>query len=163
VSWADATAYVQWLSKKTGKTYRPLSEAEREYVTRGGVYDPYWWGTRISADDANYDGTRAPGAGKPAIARQKTVPVKTFEENPLGLYQVHGNVWEWTADCWNANHDGNPGDGTASATGDCARRVLKGGAWNSDPASLRSASRLDAPVYARSNAYGLRVARELER
>jgi formylglycine-generating enzyme required for sulfatase activity len=163
VSWNDATAYAAWLSKKTGKAYRLLSEAEREYVTRAGVYAPFWWGAAISTGEANYDGSRVYGGGKAGLNRQKTLPVKSFEENPWGLYQVHGNVWEWTGDCWNGNHDSNPGDGAAATTGDCGRRVLKGGAWNSDPAELRSASRLGAAADARTSSYGFRVARDLER
>lgn len=164
VSWNDAKAYAAWLSKKTGKSYRLLSESEREYVTRAGAYTPFWWGAGISTDDANYDGSRTyGGGGKKGENRQKTVPVNSFEPNPFGLSQVHGNVWEWTADCWNDNHDSAPGDGSALETGGCSARVLKGGAWNSDPAELRSASRLGAAPDARTSSYGFRVARDLER
>ena len=163
VSWNDANAYAAWLSKKTGKTYRLLSEAEREYATRAGEAAPFWWGSRISPEEANYDGGGAYGDGEKGQNRGKTVPVQSFASNPFGLYQVHGNVWEWTGDCWSANHDGAPGDGSAADTGDCGRRVLKGGAWNSDPAALRAASRIGAAPDARASSYGFRVARMLER
>ncbi len=89
--------------------------------------------------------------------------MQSFAPNAFGLYQVHGNVWEWTGDCWSGNHDDAPSDGSAAETGDCGRRVLKGGAWNSDPAALRAASRIGAAPDTRASYYGFRVARMLER
>jgi formylglycine-generating enzyme required for sulfatase activity len=177
VNWNDAKAYAAWLSKKTGKTYRLLSEAEREYIARAGAGGPFWWGGAISAKDANYDSSRTYAGGVvregmavnlhaakvEAAGARRTVPVDSFAPNPLGFYQVHGNVWEWTVDCWNDSLDANRGDGSAQETGDCGRRVLKGGAWNSDPADLRSAARIAAAPDARNNAYGFRVARDLGR
>ena len=100
VNWDDAKAYVAWLSRKTGKTYRLLSEAEREYVARAGTTTPFWWGSTISTSQANYDGNSTYGSGSKGEYRQKTVPVDSFQPNPWGLYQVHGNVWEWTEDCY---------------------------------------------------------------
>jgi len=132
VSWDDAKAYVVWLSRKTGKTYRLLSEAEREYVTRAGTTTPYWWGASISTSQANYRGGEY---------RQKTVPVDTFQPNAWGLFQIHGNVWEWVEDCSHDSYAGAPSDGSARVSGDCGRRVVRGGAWGSDPESLRSAFR----------------------
>ena len=101
VNWDDAQAYVAWLSRKTGKTYRLLSEAEREYVTRAGTTTPFWCGPSISTSQANYDGNHTYGSGSKGEYRQKTMPVDSFQPNPWGLYQVHGNVWEWTEDCLN--------------------------------------------------------------
>ena len=143
VSWDDAQAYVKWLSKKTGQSYRLPSEAEREYFARAGTDTPFWWGSSITPDQANYDGNYVyAGGGKKGEYRQKTVPVKSFKPNPWGLYQVHGNVWEWTQDCWNDNHDDAPADGIARTTGDCGKRVVRGGSWNDFPRGLRAAYRI---------------------
>lgn len=142
VNWNDAKAYVAWLSKKTGKAYRLLSEAEREYVARAGTETPFWWGSSITPDRANYDGNYTyVGGGQKGESRHKTLPVKSFEPNPWGLYQVHGNVYEWMEDCWNDNYSGAPADGSARTTGDCNRRVLRGGSWDNYPWDLRAACR----------------------
>jgi formylglycine-generating enzyme required for sulfatase activity len=89
VSWDDAKAYVAWLSKKTGKPYRLLSEAEREYVTRAGTASAFWWGSSMSTSQANYDGDFTYGDGTTGEYRGKTVVVESFSPNPWGLYQVH--------------------------------------------------------------------------
>jgi formylglycine-generating enzyme required for sulfatase activity len=101
VNWDDAKAYATWLSRKTGKIYRLLSEAEREYATRAGTTTPFWWGSSITPKQANYDGSAEPykGGGSKGEYRKATVPVDSFEASPWGLYQMHGNVWEWTEDC----------------------------------------------------------------
>jgi formylglycine-generating enzyme required for sulfatase activity len=151
VNWEDAKAYAKWLSSETGKTYRLLSDAEREYVTRAGTTTRFWWGDSISTAQANYRGDY----------RQQTVPVDSFQPNPWGLYQVHGNVWEWTEDCWNDSNGGNPGDGRARTTGDCGRRVVRGGSWIDVLQNLRSAFRYwDGTGYRYVNR-GFRVARTL--
>jgi formylglycine-generating enzyme required for sulfatase activity len=137
VNWADANAYAEWLSRKTGKTYRLLSEAEREYVTRAGTTTPFWWGSSIAPKQANY----CPGPMSFGILCRNTVPVDSFEANPWGLFNVHGNVWDWTEDCWNDSNQGNPGNGSARTTGDGGRRVIRGGFWNNPPRNLRAASR----------------------
>src|SRR5262245_45763768 len=141
VSWNDVTQqYLPWLSRKTGKTYRLLTEAEWEYVARAGTTTPFWWGASISTSQANYDGQ--PYAGGPkGENRSETVPVGSFPPNPWGLYDVHGNVWEWVQDCWNGNYNGAPSDGTARTTGDCATRIRRGGSWFEGPVDLRSANR----------------------
>ena len=116
VSWGDAKAYGAWLSRKTSKTYRLLSEAEREYVTRAGTTTPFWWGSSITPNQANYDGSADTfNLGPKGEFRQRTVPVDSFELNPWGLYNVHGNVWEWTEDCWDETNAGNPGDGHSTS------------------------------------------------
>jgi len=170
VNWGDARAYAEWLSKRTGKTYRLPSEAEREFVTRAGTTTPFWWGTSITPQQANYDGTRAyKGGGSTGAWRKATVPVDTFKANSWGLYNVHGNVFEWTADCWNAENAGNPGDGSARTSiaavvmdanrGGCGGRMLRGGAWSDDPRELRSARRVGRPADLRGDRTGFRVAR----
>jgi formylglycine-generating enzyme required for sulfatase activity len=163
VNWDDAKAYASWLSRKTGKTYRLLSEAEREYVTRGGTTTPFWWGSSITPKQANYDGSADPykGGGSKGEQRQRTVPVDSFEPNQWGLYNVHGNVWEWTEDCWNDSNTGNPGDGEARTTGDCSTRVVRGSSWLSHPQFLRSAYRLRVSTGNRYSLYGFRLARTL--
>jgi formylglycine-generating enzyme required for sulfatase activity len=161
VNWADADAYAEWLSRKTGKTYRLLSEAEREYVTRAGTTTAYWWGSSITPKQANYNYNYTYNGGTKGEYRAQTVPVDSFEANPWGLYNVHGNVWEWTADCWNDSNISNPGNGSARATGDCTRRVVRGGSWLVNPQFLRAAARI---WYSGGHMYflGFRLARTLE-
>jgi formylglycine-generating enzyme required for sulfatase activity len=142
VTWDSATAYAAWLSRKTGKMYRLLSEAEREYVTRAGTTTPFWWGSSISPRQANYNGSYAYGDGRQGENRQRTLPIDSFGPNPWGLYQVHGNVWEWTEDCYHDGYVGAPSDGSAWTSGDCSRRVARGGSWFNDPYWLRAADRV---------------------
>ncbi len=159
VSWDDAQAYIKWLSSKTGQTYRLLSEAEWEYCCRAGTTTHFWWGDEISTEQANYNGNYTFGKGSKGEYRQKTVPVDSFQPNPWGLYQVHGNVWEWCADCWNDNYHNAPTDGSAWATGDCGRRVLRGGSWFNYPQHLRAAYRYRYLAGYRDGNCGFRVAR----
>jgi formylglycine-generating enzyme required for sulfatase activity len=165
--WEDARAYVAWLSEKTGRTYRLLSEAEREYVARAGTTTPFWWGDTISSEQANYDsdfryGCRPKGEYKREYRRQ-TVPVDSFAPNPWGLYQVHGNIYEWVEDCWNRDYVGAPSDGTAWTTGNCTRRVMRGGSWQFAPWHLRSAARGAVATAVDFRVVGMRVARSLQR
>lgn len=161
VSWNDATAYAAWISSLTGKNYRLLSEAEREYATRAGSITPFWWGRTISTDQANYNGNYAYAGGAKGEWRKATVPVDSFIANPWGLYNVHGNVWEWMEDCWNGKNAGNPGDGTARSTGDCSLRVVRGASLNNAPHTLRSARREREPLVNCVDSIGFRVARSL--
>jgi formylglycine-generating enzyme required for sulfatase activity len=161
VTWDDAKAYVSWLSNKTGKPYRLLSEAEREYVTRAGTTTPFWWGSSISSDQANYDGTFTYGGGAKGENRRRTVPVDSFQPNPWDLFQVHGNVREWLEDCYHDSYRGAPSDGTAWISGDCSRRAIRGGSWLFEPRRLRSASRDRNAPDRRFSGLGFRVARAL--
>jgi formylglycine-generating enzyme required for sulfatase activity len=167
VSWEDARAYVAWLSRETGKPYRLLSEAEREYVTRAGTTTPFWWGSYISSCQANYDGefTYPRTEKQKGEYRRQTVPVDWFQPNPWGLYQVHGNVYEWVEDCWRGTYEGAPADGSAWVKPDCTEHVLRGGSWNFAPWHLRSANRgrVAWAAYAAGGFVGisLRVARTL--
>jgi formylglycine-generating enzyme required for sulfatase activity len=161
VSWEDAKAYVVWLSRKTGKSYRLLSEAEREYVTRAGTTTPFWWGASISTQQANYNGTYTYGTGATGVSRRQTVPVNSFQPNPWGLYQVHGNVWEWTEDCWHDDYLGAPSDGSAWTSGGCSDRVIRGGAWYVYPWLLRAAFRIWNSANGRDNVVGFRLGRTL--
>jgi formylglycine-generating enzyme required for sulfatase activity len=163
VSWQDAKAYTAWLSNKTGKTYSLLSEAEREYVTRAGTTTPFWWGSSITPKQANYNSSYLyQGGGSKGAYAAQTVPVESFAPNPWGLYQVHGNVWEWTEDCWNDNNGGSLDNRVArTRNSDCDRHVVRGGSWYDSPVFLRSASRGNYPTNNRSDSFGFRVARIL--
>jgi formylglycine-generating enzyme required for sulfatase activity len=161
VSWDDASAYAAWLSRKTGKTYRFLSEAEREYVTRAGTTTPFWWGAPIATSQANYDGTVAYDNAPAGEYRGKTLPVDSFQPNDWGLYQVHGNIWEWVADCYRDSYAGSPTDGSAWTSAECSFRVLRGGSWISSSRDLRSANRYWYAADVRRADVGLRLARTL--
>ena len=149
VSWNDAQVYVKWLSNKTGKRYRLLSEAEWEYVARAGTRTSFHFGRTISTDQANYNRNY----------RAQTVEVGAFPSNRYGLHDVHGNVDEWVQDCWNDSYSGAPTDGSAWTSGDCAGRVLRGGSWTSEHKNLHLADRDWCPINYRSFRTGLRVAR----
>jgi formylglycine-generating enzyme required for sulfatase activity len=158
VCWDDAQAYVKWLSEKTGKGYWLPSEAEWEYACRAGTRTAFWWGDTISTAQANYDGNHTYWGGQKGEYRQKTVPVDSFEPNPWGLYQVHGNVWDWVEDCWHKDYHNAPSDGSAWTSGDCTYRVLRGGSWNIDPLLLRAARRGGYSPGTRYGNVGFRVA-----
>ena len=154
MSWEDARAYVRWLSRETGESYRLPSESEWEYAARAGTTTPFHTGTMISKDQANY-GLAGWGWGR-------TTPVRTFAPNPFGLYDVLGNVWEWTEDCWNGSYRGGaPADGSPWGVGDCSRRVLRG-TWVINPRDLHSAARSGSPTGLRVVIAGFRVARTLD-
>ena len=161
VSWTDAREYVAWLSRKTGKRYRLLSESEWEYVARAGTTTPFHYGSTVSAEQANYDGNYTYGSGRKGRYRERTVPAGSFPANAFGLHDVHGNVSEWVEDCWNRDYEGAPGNGSAWVRGDCSRRVLRGGSWGNGPQNLRSANRVRNPAGFRYYYAGFRVARTL--
>jgi len=154
IMWRDAQDYVAWLSRKTGKSYRLLSEAEWEYAARANSTSAYWWGDWISPSQANY-------ASVFTDEDLGSVMVDAGLPNQWGLHHVHGNLAEWVADCWNESHDGLPADGSPRLTGDCSKRVLKGGSWRDGPGEIRAASRRPADVGYRDRTIGLRVARSL--
>jgi formylglycine-generating enzyme required for sulfatase activity len=161
VSWNDANAYVAWLSGKTGKSYRLLSEAEREYVARAGTRTAFWWGPTISPRQANYNGNYIYGDGPTGEYRQQTLPVDSFQSNRWGIFQIHGNVWEWTQDCWHENYAGAPTDGSPWESGRCDYRIVRGGSWATYPGDLRSAVRGRFASDFRSEFQGFRVGRTL--
>ena len=161
VSWYDAKSYVAWLSGKTGRDYRLLSEAEWEYAARAGTDTPFWWGASLSSARANYNGNVVSALSEKGEYRARTMPVDAFAPNPFGLYQVHGNVYDWVEDCFNETYEGAPSDGSAWLTGDCQRRAHRGGSWFSNPWALRSAARNRNFALTRFNFIGFRVARPL--
>ncbi|MEM8934931.1 MAG: SUMF1/EgtB/PvdO family nonheme iron enzyme [Pseudomonadota bacterium] len=159
ISFEDAASYAAWLSKKTGSNYRLPTEAEWEYAARAGGDGVFGHARAISPARANFDG-RYPYGSPRGNYRSSTTPVASFAPNAFGLYDMHGNVWEWTADCWTESHVSAPGDGSARI-GDCTQRVLKGGAWNVGGWRLRAAHRIPKGVSARESDNGFRVARDM--
>jgi formylglycine-generating enzyme required for sulfatase activity len=158
VNWNDAKAYVAWLASATGRSYRLLSEPEREYVARAATTTPFWWGSSITPTQANYDGNYVyTGDGSKGERRKATVPVDSFAANPWGLHNVHGNVHEWTEDCRYASST----DGSAGSTNECRIRIIRGGGWSDPPQFLRSANRNAMFSDDRSNSLGFCVARTL--
>ena len=141
VSWEDAQEYVRWLNVRTGGGYSLPSEAQWEYAARAGTTTPFYTGERITTAQANFDGDATYNGSSKGIDRGQTVSVGSFAPNGFGLYDMHGNVWEWTQDCWVGNLAGHASDGRANLDGDCDRRVLRGGSWNDEPLLLRSANR----------------------
>ena len=163
VNWDDAKAYVRWLSAETGEEYRLLSESEWEYVARGGTTGPFYYGSTITPERANYDGNYTYGGGGRGRYRERTVAVGSFPSNDFGLHDVHGNVREWVEDCWHDSYRGVPGDGGAWIRGgDCGKRVLRGGSWVNPPGALRSASRHRNSIGYRLDYVGFRVVRTLD-
>jgi len=155
VSWDDAQAYVAWLSRMTGKAYRLLSAAEWEYAARAGTTTAFYWGDEIGKENANCHscGSRWDNL--------QTSPVGSFKPNGFGLYDMAGNVWQWVQDCYNADYNGAPTDGSAWTTGDCEKRVVRGGSWGYFPVDPRSAYRYGQFTADRNYNTGFRVGRTL--
>ncbi len=174
VAWNDAKAYVEWMAKRTGKAYRLLSEAEWEYAARGqtqpGAYPRFWFGDDDKASCQNGNGADQKARDIPGWSSgwaifpcndgyAYTSPSGHYTPNAFGLYDMAGNVWQWTADCWHGDYKGAPSDGTAWTTGICSDHMARGGAWYSEPKFLRAAER----NWNSSERYilGFRVARTL--
>lgn len=171
VSWNDAKAYADWLSKRTGKVYRLPSEAEFEYALRAGTTTRYWWGdgtpdkrveNLTGALDRSRNGRRWSNAFRGyRDAYWGPAPVMSFMANPFGLYDINGNVSEWVADCWHDSYLRAPRDGSAWINPGCSARVVRGGSWGSAPEQDRSAYRQGVEATVRSARVGFRVVREL--
>jgi len=155
VSWVDSMEYAAWLSRKTGKYYRLLTEAEWEYAARAGSTTAYYWGDEIGKGHANCD-----GCGSEWDDRE-TSPVGSFAANAFGLYDMAGNVWQWVEDCYHTDYSGASTDGSAWTSGDCNSRVIRGGSWLSVPPLLRSAGRFRNTFSSKGNQLGFRIGRTL--
>jgi len=153
VSWHDAQAYVQWLNHKTGGSYRLPSESEWEYASRAGAATPFWWGD----DDAGADAH----AWYKSNSGGKTHPVGQKPPNRFGLYDMAGNVWQWTEDCYAPTYAGVAADGSANETPSDCMRVDRGGSWDFKAWLLRSATRERNPADYRDAVMGFRVAKTL--
>jgi formylglycine-generating enzyme required for sulfatase activity len=175
LSWNDAKAYVAWLSRKTEKGYRLLAESEWEYAararTRPGPAPRYVFGDDDNAicrygNAADQTARRSGSFPKDwtvlacSDGHATAAPVGSFAANGFGLYDVLGNVWEWTEDCWNGSYRGAPANGSAWTSGDCGKHVLRGGAWDDHPKYLRAAERYWGFTGDRG-IMGIRVARTL--
>ncbi len=154
VSWGDAQAYVDWLSKQTGQVYRLPTEAEWEYAARGDTQTDYFWGNSIGKKNANCYGCSG------GFDNKKTAEVGHYQANALGVFDMHGNVWEWVQDCWHDRYDGAPQDGTAWEEKECDARVLRGGSWKNYPLFIRSSNRDWYEPNRSSNQFGFRVVRQ---
>ena len=164
-TWAEAQLYVQWLKRQTGQPYRLLSEAEWEYAARGCrnlkcAYAPFWFGA-IKPELAVYDSRRSYDGSPKADPRLKTEPVDSGPANPFGLYNMLGNVRQWTQDCWNPAPSAVASNGAPVLSGDCSARATRGGSWADEPSKLRAASRDYESVDEGSERIGFRVARDL--
>jgi len=160
VSFEHAKSYVSWVRRETGKSYRLLSEAEWEFLARGGTVGPYWWGPTISFRQANFHDLEADrGSGG---WRQRTLVVGAFQPNPFGAFDVHGNVSEWVEDCYLDSYASAPTDGSPVRNGMCDRRVNRGGSFDDTSSYLRAASRGNDYPRTESNETGLRVAQSMD-
>ena len=158
VSWDDATEFCKRLSNRTGRTYRLPTEAEWEYVCRAETTTPFHFGDTLSSQIANYDANYTYGNGQKGRYREKTTNVGSFPANAFGLYDVHGNVWEWCIDRWHENYQDAPTDGSAWLSADSyAARLLRGGSWLNFPDRCRSASRFKFAPESRYRYIGFRV------
>ena len=152
VSWYDAVEFCSRLSQYTGRPYRLPSEAEWEYACRAGTTTPFHFGETITSELANYDANYTYGAGVKGTYREETTVVGSFGvANNFGLYDMHGNVWEWCLDDWHSNYEGAPTDGSPWFDGNDkdnlyqkqGNAVPRGGSWDINPRICRSASRND--------------------
>ena len=155
VSWLDAQQYVAWLSRRTNRRYRLLTEAEWEYAARAGTDARYWWGDQPGRGEANCADCGSKWDGRQAA------PIGRFAPNPFGLYDMHGNVAEWVEDCYHdrlrdASPDGRAWSGCSASA---ESRVVRGGAWYGSARSMRSSYRTSATVDHLDNGIGFRVAR----
>ncbi|PSB05200.1 bifunctional serine/threonine-protein kinase/formylglycine-generating enzyme family protein [Merismopedia glauca] len=168
VSWHEANEFCRKLSEKTGKNYRLPSEAEWEYAARAGTITPFHFGKTVTTEVANYKGIDWHYNGKTYIGsygnapkgsfREQTTEVGSFPPNAFGLYDIHGNIWEWCIDFWHENYNGAPSDGSVwESGGDSNSRTLRGGSWGLNPGNCRSALRYCLNPDNRSDSYGFRV------
>ena len=156
VNWEDARQYAAWLTRMTGKPYRLLSELEWEYAARAGASTRYFWGDEIGKGNANCIGCGSKWDGR------MTSPVGSFKPNPFGVYDAHGNVWQWVEDCHHDRYDGAPTDGSAWIENcERGRRAVRGGGWDSYDYNIRAANRDRISIGSRINDLGIRVARSL--
>jgi formylglycine-generating enzyme required for sulfatase activity len=157
VSWHDAVEFCARLSRYTGDVYRLPSEAEWEYACRAETTTPYYFGDTITPQLVNYDGNYTYGDAPKGEYRTQTTDVGIFPPNNFGLYDLHGNVWEWCADMWSDSYAGAPKNGSIWEKGDNNRSPLRGGSWDDDPGYCRSAYRF---FFTRGNAndrFGFRI------
>lgn len=158
VSWNDAVEFCDRLAKKTKHNYRLPSEAEWEYACRAGTTTPFYFGETITTELANYIGDYRYASAPEGIYRGQTTDIGSFPPNSFGLYDMHGNLWEWCTDLWHDNYAGSPNDGSIwQKGGNNSLRLIRGGSWNNSPVLCRSAIRNRYQPDASSNSVGFRV------
>ncbi|MDZ4303579.1 MAG: formylglycine-generating enzyme family protein [Pseudomonas sp.] len=158
MDFAEANAYVAWLSKKTGKQYRMVSESLREYAARGGTSGPF----PFPFDEGKeYSIAKHANTYGPADGYSYTAPAGSYAPNAFGVYDMHGNVYEWVEDCENDSYVGAPSDGSAWLTGQCEVRQIRGNDWGEAPVFSRSGNRNSLNSNVRGDWLGFRVARDL--
>jgi formylglycine-generating enzyme required for sulfatase activity len=142
ITWDAADEFCRRLAKRTGRAYRLPSEAEWEYACRAGSMTPFHFGATLTTDLANYVGEHIFSGEPPGLYRHSSTDVGGFPPNEFGLYDMHGNVWEWCQDAWHDDYNGAPSGGEAWVQRGARRRVLRGGSWHEPPGNCRSAIRL---------------------
>jgi len=158
VSWAAAVEFCDRLSQKTGRNYRLPSEAEWEYACRAGTKTPFYFGETITPELANYNGSFIYGLGSKGLNRNRTTEVGSFPANAFGLYDMHGNVWEWCEDDWHGSYEGAPCNGNAwMETNRDGIKLLRGGSWYDAPEYCRSADRINVSRDGSDGNVGFRV------
>lgn len=164
IRWNEAQAYIEWLSKTSGQPYRLLSESEWEYAARAGTTTPFHTGDTITGDQANYNGNRAYDSRSPANGPylRKPAAVGSYPPNAFGLHDMHGNVAEWVADCWQPTLIETPRNGKPVPLSQCNSRVIRGGDYSKVPSYVRSAHRDSEVATRRDDRIGFRVARSLD-
>ncbi|MFT3731873.1 MAG: formylglycine-generating enzyme family protein [Hyphomicrobium sp.] len=165
VSWDDANTYAEWLSKKTGHHYRLPSEAEWEYAARAGSKTPFWWGNEPKENGETMACCRGCGSDRDGVG---AYPVDSFKPNGFGLFNVHGNVWEWVEDYYCDDYETGPKDGSARQSKSCGKpgaieglRIFRGGSCFYEPRQMRAAMRLRNWPFFRNQTLGFRIARDL--
>jgi formylglycine-generating enzyme required for sulfatase activity/tRNA A-37 threonylcarbamoyl transferase component Bud32 len=158
VNWDEAVEFCRKLTQKTGKSYRLPSEAEWEYACRARTTTPFYFGETITPDLVNYDGNYPYGSAPKGLYRKETTDVGSFPPNAFGLYDMHGNVWEWCSDKWHGNYSGAPTDGSSWETGTDNNRVQRGGSWSGNAVYCRSAYRHCGSAVSGWWSWGFRVA-----
>lgn len=175
VTWPDAKVYAAWLSEKTGKQYRLLSESEWEYAARGGTKTPWFWGeaedsygSRLACKFANLHDESGKKAHPNYVWSNhlcddgfgETAPVGRYQPNPFGLHDMLGNLREWVEDCHGPYNDA-PTDGSPRVAAECEKRIVRGGAWIDGASTSRAAYRHPLPESHRNYQVGIRIARDL--
>ena len=164
ITWYDAVEYCARLSQHTKREYRLPGEAEWEYACRAGTTTPFYFGKTITSELANYNANYTYAGEAKGQYREATTPVGQFPPNTYGLYDMHGNVWEWCADTWHGNYKGAPSDGRAWIGDENDNHsCLRGGSWFYDPRYCRSACRYFNTRGFRHYYFGFRVSCELPR
>jgi len=161
VSWEDAQTFCQRLSKKTGRAYRLPSETEWEYACRAGTASPFSFGETITIEVANFNGEHSFREEPRGRYIHVTTKGGTFPPNAFGLYDMHGNLWEWCADNWLDDYSSSPRDSSSYQNKDSCERVGRGGSWHEPPALCRSATRIRFLQTDAEEFIGFRVACEV--